>query len=155
MKCLKTHLYYDISVDKIVGLEDYGNGCRTNKLATSGLVFLVRSLTGEWKQPLGYALVNRACPRNEMEMLMREAIDKLKGIGLTVGVVISDMGSNFQNLANHFNTTPKNPWFIHNNQKYFVMFDPPHLLKCIRNNLMKYSYKFGMYVASWNDIEKL
>ena len=151
---LKTHLYYDIAADKIVGLEDYGSGYRTNKVSTSGLVFLVRSITGGWKQPLGYALVNGACPREEMEMLMKEAIDKLEGIGLTVVVVISDMGSNFQSLANHLNITPENPWFIHNNQKYFVMFDPPHLLKCVRNNLMKYPFKFGMYTASWKDIEK-
>ena len=151
---LKTHLYYDIAADKIVGLEDYGSGDRTNKVSTSGLVFLVRSITGGWKQPLGYALVNGACPREEMEMLMKEAIDKLEGIGLTVVVVISDMGSNFQSLANHLNITPENPWFIHNNQKYFVMFDPPHLLKCVRNNLMKYPFKFGMYTASWKDIEK-
>lgn len=33
---LKTNLYYDISTDKIVGLEDYGN-----EVATSGL----RSIT--------------------------------------------------------------------------------------------------------------
>ncbi len=151
---LKTHLYYDIAADKIVGLEDYGSGYRTNKVSTSGLVFLVRSITGGWKQPLGYALVNGACPREEMEMLMKEAIDKLEGIGLTVVVVISDMGSNFQSLANHLNITPENPWFIHNNQKYFVMFDPPHLLKCVRNNLMNYPFKFGMYTASWKDIEK-
>jgi hypothetical protein len=26
---LKPHLYYDISADKIIGLEDYGSGCRT------------------------------------------------------------------------------------------------------------------------------
>ena len=150
---LKTHLYYDISADKIVGLEDYGSGCRTNKVATTGLVFLVRSITGGWKQPLGYALVNGACPRDEMETLMREAIDKLKGIGLTVVVVISDMGLNFQSLANHLNITPENPWFIHNNEKVFVMFDPPHLLKCVRNNLMKYSFKFDNYTATWKDIE--
>ena len=150
---LKTHLYYDISADKIVGLEDYGSGYRTNKVATSGLVFLVRSITGGWKQPLGYALVNGACPRDEMEMLMKEAIDKLKGIGLTVVVVMSDMGSNFQSLAKHLNITPENPWFIHNNQKYFVMFDPPHLMKCVRNNLMKYPFKFGQYIATWKDIE--
>jgi hypothetical protein len=150
---LKTHLYYDISADKIVGLKDYGSGYRTNKVATSGLVFLVRSITGGWKQPLGYALVNGACPADEMEMLIREAIDKLKGIGLTVVVVMSDMGSNFQSLAKRLNITPENPWFIHNNQKYFVMFDPPHLLKCVRNNLMKYSFKFGLYSATWKDID--
>jgi hypothetical protein len=62
----------------------------------------------------------------------------LKYIGLTVVVVMSDMGSNFQSLAKRLNITAGNPWFIHNNQKYFVMFDPPHLLKCVRNNLVKY-----------------
>lgn len=140
---LKTHLYYDISADKIVGLEDYGSGYRTNKVATSGLVFLVRSITGGWMQPLGYALVNGACSRDEMDSLMREAIDKLEGIGLTVVVVISDMGSNFQSLAKYLNITPSNPWFLHNNRKYFVMFDPPHLLKCVSNNLIKYSFRLG------------
>ena len=136
---LKTHLYYDISADKILDLEDYG---RTNKVATSGLVFLVRSITGGLKQPLGYALVNGACPRDEMLMLMKEAIDKLKGIGLTVVVVMSDIGLDFQSLAKHLNITPENTWFIYNNQKYFVMFDPPHLMKYVRNNLMKYSFNF-------------
>ena len=144
---LKTHLYYDIKVDKIVGLEDYGGGQRTNKVATSGLVFLVRSISGGWKQPLGYAIVNGACPRDEMEMLLREAIDKLEGIGLKVLVVVSDMGSNFQSLAKHLNITPSNPWFIHNEKKYFVMFDPPHLLKCVRNNLMKYSFTFAFTIS--------
>ena len=148
---LKNHLYYDIKVDKIVGLEDYGCGQRTNKVATSGLAFLVRSISGGWKQPLGYAHVNGACPRDEMEMLLREAIDKLEGIGLKV---VSDMGSNFQSLAKHLKITPSNPWFIHNEKKYFVMFDPPHLLKCIRNNLMKYSFTFGSYTATWQHIEE-
>ena len=106
---LKAHLYYDIKVDKIVGLEDHGAGQRTNKVATSGLVFLVRSISGGWKQPLGCALVNGACPRDEMEMLLRETIDKLEGIGLKVLVVVSDMGSNFQSLAKHFNIIPSNP----------------------------------------------
>ena len=151
---LITHLYYDIKADKIVGLEDYGSGQRTNKVATSGLVFLVRSISGGWKQPLGYVLVNGACPKDEMDMLLREAIDKLQGIGLKVLVVVSDMGSNFQSLAKYLNITPENPWFIHNNQKYFVMFDPPHLFKCVRNNLMKYSFKFGSYTATWQHIEE-
>lgn len=52
---------------------------------------------------------------------------------------MSGMGSNFQSLAKHLNKTPENPWFIHSCQNYFNMFDPPHLLKCVGNNLMKYS----------------
>ena len=32
------------------------------------------------------------------------------------------------------------------------MFDPPHLIKCIRNNLIKYTFKFRQYTATWQDI---
>lgn len=35
------------------------------------------------------------------------------------------------------------------------MFDPPHLIKCVRNNLMKYSFPFGQHVATWKDIEAI
>ena len=149
---LKTNLFYDIPGDKIVG---FGSNYRTNKVATSALVFLVCSITGNWKQSLGYVLVNGACDKDETERLMKEAIDKLDVIGLKVLVIMSDMGSNFHSLVNHLNITPENPWFIHNNTKYFVMFDPPHLIKCVRNNLMKYSFHFGSYTASWKDIESL
>ena len=41
---LKTHLFYSIPRDKIIGLEDFEGGCRTNKVATSALVFMVRGL---------------------------------------------------------------------------------------------------------------
>ena len=151
---LKSNLFYDISKDRIVGLEDYGSGTRTNKVANSALVLLLRSISGKWKQPLGYALVNGGCPKEEMEELMKGAIDKVEGIGLKVVVVMSDLGSNFQSLANHLGVTPERPWFIHNQKKYFLMFDPPHLIKCIRNNLMKYTFKFDQYTAKWQDIEE-
>ena len=149
---LKTNLYYDISNDKIIGLEDFGNGTRTNKVANSALVILLRSISGKWKQPLGYALVNEGCPTKEMEELMKDAIDKVEGIGLNVVVVMSDLGSNFQSLAKHLGVTPEQPWFIHNKKKYYLIFDPPHLIKCIRNNLMKYTFRFGQHTAKWEDI---
>jgi hypothetical protein len=59
------------------------------------------------------------------------------------------MGSNFQRQANHLGVTPD---FIHDKKKYFLMFDPPHLIKCVQNNLMKYTFKFGNYTAQWKDI---
>jgi hypothetical protein len=42
---------------------------------------------------------------------------------------------------------------MHNGRKIFLMLDPPHLIKSVRNNLMKYSLRFGEHVASWKDIE--
>ena len=138
----KTNLHYDISRDIIVGLEDFGSATRTNKVANSALVFLLRSISGKWKQPLGYVLVNGGCPVKEMEEL-------------EVVVVMSDLGSNFRSLANHPGITPEKPWFMLNGKRYYLMFDPPHLIKCIRNNLMKYTFKFGQYTAKWQDIVDL
>ena len=88
-----------------------------------------------------------------MEDLVKEAIDKLECIGLDVVVVMSDQDSNFYSLAKRLNVTPEQSKFIHNNKKYFLMFDPPHLIKCVRNNLMKYSFKFDQHVATRKDIE--
>ena len=150
---LKTHLFYNVSDDKIVGVEDFGGGYRTNKVATSALVFMLRSISGGWKQPLGYTLVNESCPVDTLEDLIKEAIDKLDGIGLNVVVIISDMGSNFYSLSLRLKVTAEKPWFVHNGKKVYLMFDPPHLLKCIRNNLMNYTFTFGQYSACWKDIE--
>lgn len=88
-----------------------------------------------------------------MEDVMKKAIEKLEGIGLDIVVVMPEQCSNFYSLAKHLKVTPEQPWFIHNNKKHFLMFDPPHLIKSVRNNLIKYSLKFGQDVATWNDIE--
>ena len=82
---------------------------------------------------------------------MTDAIDEVEGTGLNIVVVTSDMGSNFHSLANHLGVTPERPWFIHNNKNYFLMFDPPHLLKSVCNNLMKCIFKFGNYTDQWKD----
>ena len=83
---------------------------------------------------------------------MKEAIDKVEGTGLNVVVVMSDLRSNFQSLAKHLGVTPGSPWFIHNEKKYYLMFDLPHLIICIRNNLIKYTFRFGQYTTKWEDI---
>ena len=149
---LKTNLFYSVPSDKIVGLEDLGS-YRTNKVATSPFVLLIRSISGNWKQPLGYYLVNGGCPTDAMEDIVKEAIDKLECIGLNVVVVMSDQGSNFYSLAQRLKVTPDEPWFTHNGRKIFLMFDPPHRIESVRNNLMKYSLRFGEHVASWKDVE--
>jgi hypothetical protein len=49
-------------------------------------------LLGEWSMP-----------SNIMEDIMKEAIDKLECIGLSVVVVMSNQGSNFYSLARRLN----------------------------------------------------
>ncbi|CAB3980293.1 Transposable element P transposase [Paramuricea clavata] len=84
-----------------------------------------------------------------------EAIDKVTAIGLTVTAIISDLGSNFIKLARELNITPEKPWFMHNGVRIIYIFDPPHLIKAVRNNMMNYEFHFEQKVARWNDVEAL
>ena len=42
---LKSHLFYECSKDKVIGLEDLGDGINSDKLATSAIVLMARGLS--------------------------------------------------------------------------------------------------------------
>ena len=73
---LKTNLFYSVPSDKIIGLEDFGS-YRTNKVAMSAFVLLIRSISGNWKQPLAYYLVNGGSPRDAIRTLSRRPLTSL------------------------------------------------------------------------------
>lgn len=77
------------------------------------MVILARSISGEWKQPIGYALVNGSCPIDVLDSLIKEAIEKLDVLGVRFLVVMSDMGSNFYSWAIYSGITLEKPWFTH------------------------------------------
>ncbi len=79
---LKNHLYYSVPDDIITGLEDFGNGVQSNKIGTSALILLIRSISGNWKQPICYAMVNGSCPTDFLHGLICEVVKKLDAIGL-------------------------------------------------------------------------
>ena len=49
--------------------------------------------------------------------------------------------------------TKEPPRFEMRGKKYFVIFDPPHLLKSVRNNLLKYKLEFGHKASSWDGVK--
>lgn len=151
---LKTSLCYDQRLDVVVGFEDMGTGNRNAKLASSSLVFMVRGLALNWKQPLGYFLTQSACKGDILPALLLDCLDKLRNIGLQVVVVISDQGSNFVHMTKTLGVSPDRPYFEHLGCIYHYLFDPPHLLKSIRNNLQKYAFVFDVSKrAEWADID--
>ena len=152
---LKVNLAYDSSKDEVIGLQDFGDAKKPKELATSALVLMARGVMGNWKQSLGYYLVNESCDSDKVREKLFEAIDKATSIGLTVTAVISDLGSNFIKLARDLNITPEKPWFIHNGKKVIYIFDPPHVIKAEGNNMMNYEFHFDKKVASWKDVEAL
>ena len=90
-----------------------------------------------------------------MKTKLFQVIDKIKSIGLEIVAVISDLGSNFQSFITELGITEVQPWFVHNGDKIFYINDPPHIIKAIRNNLLKYNFHFLYKVASWSDLEEV
>lgn len=80
---LKCHLYYDIKADEIIGFSDNGKE-KQFQPAKFSCVFVARSISGSWKQPLTYVLSNTACPSTVLQQLLKQCIIELKNIGLKV-----------------------------------------------------------------------
>ena len=150
---LKANLMYDPGKDQVIGLEDFGKGERNSLIATSALVFMARGINENWKQPLGYLLVHESCPSDTIKAKLLDMIDEVTSIGLQVTTIVSDLGSNFQKLIRSLGITPTQPWFWHKGRKVFYLFDAPHIIKAVRNNLMKYNFHFDGKVASWDHIQ--
>lgn len=65
------------------------------------------------------------------------------------------MGTDYQKAAKKLGVTEETPYYIVNNHKIFYFFDPPHLIKATRNNLLTNIIKSGDKIMSWKYIEKL
>ncbi|GFN74126.1 hypothetical protein PoB_000063200 [Plakobranchus ocellatus] len=99
---------------------------------------MARGLTANWKQPFGFVFSSVTVKDVLLKQLIPIAITELEQIA-----VICDQGSN--NLA-----VTKS--FMHNGTQYFVIYDPPHLIKSIQNYLHKSGLKceaFEVYGNIW------
>jgi hypothetical protein len=128
---LKSNIFYQSNTDELVGLEDFGDGIKTNCVASSPIVFMARGVVDNWKQPLAYYLVNESYSSTKVREKLEELIDKVESIGLNVVGLVSDIGSTFQKLVKEMGITPEKPWFIHKGKKLYYIFDPSHIIKAI------------------------
>lgn len=134
---LKSHLSYDISKDNLVEVSDNGDKHSSGLIANSALVLMIRGITHNWKKPIAYFLVNESCSPSRLKDIISKALLNLEAKGLQVISVISDQGSNFLSFADELKVIFDLPYFEMRGKKYHAIFDLPHLLKSLRNNLMK------------------
>lgn len=153
--------------DRILGFVD---GQNRIKIADHAMVFLVRGLYKKWKQPLAYYFTESTMPAAEIAKCVKALITCVQNTGLEVVATVCDqLSTNIsairmlkeetrqQCLRNKMED--KYVGFLINQQEIVPLYDPPHLLKGIRNNLLKadvhYQWKSDMQVASWKDIVSL
>ena len=150
---LKSNTFYDPSKDSIICLEEYGKGSSLDLVATSALVVMVRGVISNWKQPVSYYLVHETSKSEQLKDILREAFHHLESLDLNIVALVSDQGSNFQKFIAGEKVKPKRPYIEWDGKQYFIINDPPHLLKSVRNNLMKYQFSFVGKTAQWADIK--
>lgn len=77
---------------------------------------------------------------------------ELESIGLNVKVVVCDQGSNNRSMMKSLGVTVDSPHFEMNGKSLHVLYDPPHLLKNICNNLKKSGFMVGDNRVDWSHI---
>lgn len=150
---LKGNLFYNRASDNVVGLAQNTKGEQFFKPALTACVVMVRGICYKWKQPLAYYFSHTTCSAPSLVEILTETVEKLKAIKLKVCGITTDMGSNNIQLANILDVTVDEPSFHIENSKLFYIFDIPHIIKAIRNMLIKYDFYYEGNRISWQYIK--
>ena len=150
---IKEGLLYNVRRDIIEGFEDFGHIGQTRYIANHAIVFMIRGLASKSKQPIGYFLSSGPIRAKTLQSLTRSCISKVTETGLNVVALVCDQGSNNRSFIQHLEkVTIYRPYLMYENRKIFVFYDPPHLLKNVRNNLKKADLRIDEGVVSWQHI---
>ncbi|KAI5636936.1 transposase protein domain-containing protein [Phthorimaea operculella] len=166
---LKPQITYSERKDKVTGFVDNGQQ-RTPEFADHAQVFMVRGLIKNYKQPVSYTFSSSATKGPELASQTKAVVTELQKAGLTVVASVCDQGSNNrQAIKILLNGTrgiylrrgeePKENIILINGDEIVPLYDPPHLLKGLRNNLMtknlKYEDKGKTKTAKWSHLQLL
>jgi len=150
---IKEFLEYSKDYDFIEGFEDFGHYGRTSKSANCVMVFMARGLYSPWKFPVAYFLAHSGVKHKLLKDLIIDVLSELFKSGLCPKVLVCDQGTNNQSALKSLGVDENNPYFFVENNKIYSIFDVPHLIKSLRNNLIGCSFeKDNMTVAAFSDI---
>ncbi|CAI6369764.1 unnamed protein product [Macrosiphum euphorbiae] len=149
---IKEFLEYSKQYDFVEGFEDIGKIGRGNKTANTALVFMVRGIYSSWKFPIAYFLAHSAVKSKTLKTLIVDVIKELIGVGLCPKLTVCDQGTNNQSALKLLNVSEDKPYFFIDENKIFAIFDVPHLVKSIRNNLIGSVFKKDDKEISYTDI---
>lgn len=152
---IKKSLDYNQKSDMIEGYEDLGNLKRSPKIGTHVMQFLIRGLMNKWKLPIAYYVANNNVKGEDLASIVKYVIKELLSIHFKVRAVVCDQGTNNQKAINILGANRDNPFFAVGDNKVYIVYDVPHLIKSVRNTLMKSPIEFQHGVATWDHIVSL
>ena len=120
--------------------------------ANHAIVFMIRGLLLNRNNQLDISLV-RTNKGQTFAIITRSCISKVTETGLNVVALVCDQWSNNRSFIQHLEkVTIDRPYLMYENRRIFVFYDPPHLLKNVRNNLKKADLRIDEGVVSWQCI---
>ena len=150
---------YHVGLDKFDGFEDMGPYGRNEKLAKQALVFMVQGVGFKYKQAVGYFIFSKRMNSDQVKPMVLDCITKLREIGAIPKVIICDQGGPHRGLYTKLGATIEEPYFDHTHNdiesRIFTLWDTPHLLKSLRNNLINHDIQVGGIVVSWGPFRYL
>lgn len=160
---------YDAKNDKIIGLVNNGE-TTVNEFCDRVLVFMMRGVVKKYKQPLAYYFCSGTTKAIGLKTHIKNIITDLQKTGLKITTTVCDQGSSNVAAVNLLLKETRE-WFLRENrnftdgffeigkQQIFPLYDPPHPIKGIRNNLLcknlKYTLKGRQCMAKWDHIVAL
>jgi hypothetical protein len=111
----------------------------------------------KFKYPLGYTLTSSVMKSDEILEIISVSIKEMEEAGFSVLGLTTDQGSNFEKTFKFLGVTPEKPKFKLGTKYYFVLRDPPHLIKNARNFLERGAVKVpgSPGKAKWEHIQQL
>uniref|UniRef100_A0A2A4JY71 THAP-type domain-containing protein n=2 Tax=Heliothis virescens TaxID=7102 RepID=A0A2A4JY71_HELVI len=163
---LKAHLSYNARQDKVTGVVDNGQQ-RQIDFADHAQVFMVRGLLKNYKQAVYYTFSASATKGPELARQIKEVVIEVQKAGLIVVGTVCDQGTNNRQAINLLiNETrgeylrrgeqPKENVILINDNEIVPLYDPPHLIKGMRNNLISKNLTFKkdgeLKTAKWSHL---
>lgn len=164
---LSPSLQFNQKHDQISGFVDNGQ-TRMSTIADHVLVFMVRGVIKKYKQPIAYSFCKGTTSSIELKIQIKDVISKLQAMGFNVLATVCDQGKTNQAAINNLLQETKREYlrrdqevtqdgfFELNGKKIVALYDPPHLMKCVRNNLitknLQYTQNGVTKLAKWDHL---
>lgn len=161
-------IHYESSKDVLKGFASNG----TNQIANHALVFMVKGIRRPYKQPVAYYFTN-SMKKFELKTILKEVIKNVQQTGLIVLATVCDQSMVNVGAIEELLKETKADYlregkdrahnFIEvNNQKIIPLYDVPHLLKGLRNNLLTKNMTYVDYedgnktkIVKWEYLQQL
>jgi len=101
---------------------------------------------------IGYFLSKGPISSLKFKSIIMITKKKIKSIDLIPKIIICNQGTNNQKLRNLLKRTIDESFLTFEDEKIYFIYDIPHLIKSVWNNLKKYDFIQKSEVYSWSDI---